>query len=173
MKTFGEYLRFERERRNISLEEVRARIRVSMKYLRAFEEDDLASYPQETYAKGFLRSYAQAVGLDENGVVRKYQYFLKRYREEQKLMRRRQLHTMGKRVLLVAAPVMILSFLVITFWMFSRETESMAVTVTPAVVATPALSNRSFHEIGTPSSQEIATFSVSEQCVRNNLLHRV
>jgi len=108
MNSFGEYLRRERESREVSLEQLSDRIRVNIKYLRAFEEDDIEGYPQDTYARGFLRSYAEALGLDTERVIKRYQYFLKQYREGQRLKRRAQLRVMGRRVSLVAAPLLVL-----------------------------------------------------------------
>ena len=47
-----------------------------MKVLRAIETGDFELLPQ-TYIKGFIRSYAQVVGLDPVGIVRKYETHLK------------------------------------------------------------------------------------------------
>lgn len=74
-ESFGEYLARERRLRNISLEEISQRTRISMKMLRALEEGRWEDLPAEVYVKGFLRSYARYVGLDENEVILRYESY--------------------------------------------------------------------------------------------------
>jgi cytoskeletal protein RodZ len=60
----GEFLRRERELRHISLDEVADRTKISRRYLEAIEEERYDRLPGETFVRGFIRSYAQSVGLD-------------------------------------------------------------------------------------------------------------
>jgi hypothetical protein len=60
----GEFLRRERELRLISLDEVAERTKISRRYLEAIEEGRYDRLPGETFVRGFIRSYAQSVGLD-------------------------------------------------------------------------------------------------------------
>ena len=60
----GEFLRRERELRHISLDEVAERTKISRRYLEAIEEERYDRLPGETFVRGFIRSYAQSVGLD-------------------------------------------------------------------------------------------------------------
>jgi transcriptional regulator with XRE-family HTH domain len=60
----GEFLRRERELRHISLDEVAERTKISRRYLEAIEDERYDRLPGETFVRGFIRSYAQSVGLD-------------------------------------------------------------------------------------------------------------
>ena len=42
------------------------------KYIRALEDEAFEMLPSETYVKGFLRSYAEYLGLDGEEIVRRY-----------------------------------------------------------------------------------------------------
>lgn len=72
MKEIGVYLRKEREARKIRLEDVQEITKIRLRYLQAIEEGDLEVIPGEVYRKGFIASYANAIGLDGQEVVEKY-----------------------------------------------------------------------------------------------------
>jgi len=73
MKRLGEFLRGERQARGISLQQVAADTRISMKMLQAIEEGDGEQLPAPVLIKGFLRAYAQRIGLDPEDVIVEYQ----------------------------------------------------------------------------------------------------
>jgi cytoskeleton protein RodZ len=60
----GISLREARLRQGIELPRVEADTKVRSKYLRALEEERFEVLPAETYVKGFLRTYAEYLGLD-------------------------------------------------------------------------------------------------------------
>jgi hypothetical protein len=60
----GTSLREARLRQGIELPRVEADTKVRAKYLRALEEERFDVLPAETYVKGFLRTYAEYLGLD-------------------------------------------------------------------------------------------------------------
>jgi AraC-like DNA-binding protein len=62
--SLGEFLRRERELRHISLDDVAERTKISRRYLEALEDERYERLPGETFVRGFIRSYAQSVGLD-------------------------------------------------------------------------------------------------------------
>lgn len=64
-QSVGERLRIAREAKSLSLAEVAARTRVPLRHLEAIEASNFAGLPSVTYAVGFVRSYARAVGADE------------------------------------------------------------------------------------------------------------
>lgn len=70
----GESLRKERELRGITLEDISTRTKVNVRFLEAIEDDDLSALPAKAFAKGFLRSYARVVGLDEELVLTNFEY---------------------------------------------------------------------------------------------------
>ncbi|ONF96638.1 helix-turn-helix domain-containing protein [Sphingomonas jeddahensis] len=66
----GERLRAARERHGMSLAEVGARTRVPLRHLEAIEASNYGALPSPTYAVGFVRAYARAVGEDEVTLAR-------------------------------------------------------------------------------------------------------
>ncbi len=65
-------LRRQRERNQISLEELTASTRVSHKLLEAFERNDLSAWPSGLYARAIVRGYATVVGLDATVTVNEF-----------------------------------------------------------------------------------------------------
>jgi hypothetical protein len=68
----GELLRRERELRHISLDDVAERTKISRRYLEAIEEGRFDRLPGETFVRGFIRSYAQSVGLNPQDMLLMY-----------------------------------------------------------------------------------------------------
>ncbi|MHB0868263.1 MAG: helix-turn-helix domain-containing protein [Chloroflexota bacterium] len=64
MPTMGEVLREARYRLRVSLEEVEEYTKIRKKYLIALEGDDYSELPAPVYARGFLQSYAEYLGID-------------------------------------------------------------------------------------------------------------
>jgi cytoskeleton protein RodZ len=60
----GNSLREARVRRGIEFPQAEAAIKIRGKYLRALEDEQFELLPAETYVKGFLRTYAEYLGLD-------------------------------------------------------------------------------------------------------------
>jgi hypothetical protein len=60
----GNSLREARLRQGLDFPEIEQRTKIRGKYLRALEEEQFDLLPGETYVKGFLRSYAEYLGLD-------------------------------------------------------------------------------------------------------------
>ena len=72
MDSLGTYLRYERELRQISLEEVSQTTRIPIRMLQHIEEDALDRLPGEVFARGFLKSYATSLGLISEDVLERY-----------------------------------------------------------------------------------------------------
>ena len=68
----GADLRAARERLGVELPDAAAQLRISVTYLHALEEGRLSALPASAYALGFLRSYASALGLDPEEMVRRF-----------------------------------------------------------------------------------------------------
>jgi len=69
---FGPRLRRERERRKISLASISANTKVSISLFEALERDDLSRWPCGIFRRSFVRSYAEAIGLDADEIVREF-----------------------------------------------------------------------------------------------------
>jgi cytoskeleton protein RodZ len=68
----GSDLRAARERLGWSLEDTAAYIRIRLPLLTALEDGRTADLPGLVYAVGFVRSYALALGMDPDEMVRRY-----------------------------------------------------------------------------------------------------
>jgi transcriptional regulator with XRE-family HTH domain len=71
--TLGGYLRAERERRGLALRTVADCTKVSLPFLEGLESDDISRWPGGIFRRAFVRSYAEAVGLDPDDVHRRFE----------------------------------------------------------------------------------------------------
>ncbi len=81
MPTFGETLRQARLDKGVSLEEASEHTRIRRRYLESLEAEDVAGLPAPVYARGFVRTYAEYLGLNPQAMVDLYQPAPKRERE--------------------------------------------------------------------------------------------
>jgi cytoskeleton protein RodZ len=72
MPDIGASLREERMRSRIDITEIEAQTKIRAKYLRALENEEWDLLPGPTYVKTFLRTYADALGLDGRMLVEEY-----------------------------------------------------------------------------------------------------
>ncbi len=70
MIRIGETLRRERERQDLSFEQVAAELRIRTHYLRMMESGRLDVLPAAAYARGFVCEYANFLGLDGDALGR-------------------------------------------------------------------------------------------------------
>ena len=63
MEPLGEYLKQARKKKGLSLEQIASQTRFQERHLQALESEDFANLPAKVFAKGFVRSYAKALGL--------------------------------------------------------------------------------------------------------------
>ncbi len=72
MPSFGEGLKREREKKKITLDQVSVSTKISVRMLRAIEEERFDQLPGGIFNKSFVRAYARHLGLDEEQVVDDY-----------------------------------------------------------------------------------------------------
>ena len=72
MFEIGNSLREARLRQSLELTEAELATKIRGKYLRALEEEQFDLLPAQTYVKGFLRTYAEWLGLDGQLYVDEY-----------------------------------------------------------------------------------------------------
>jgi len=68
----GALLRASRQRVGDDLREIAVLLRIRLPYLEAIEDGRFKELPGQTYAVGFIRAYAEHLGLDSDEVVRRY-----------------------------------------------------------------------------------------------------
>jgi cytoskeletal protein RodZ len=72
MESVGQHLRQRREAKGMSIEEVARATRVPMSSVERLESDQFDELPGEVFVRGFMKSYARAVGLDPDDVLARY-----------------------------------------------------------------------------------------------------
>jgi cytoskeleton protein RodZ len=82
MFDIGASLREARTRRGLSLDDVTAGLRIRERYVTALEEERWELLPGEAYSKGFLRMYAEFLGLDGSLYVDEYNERVAAHAEE-------------------------------------------------------------------------------------------
>ncbi len=69
---FGERLKRERELREVSLEEITSATRIGPRFLEALENEEWEKLPGGVFNRGFVRSVARYLGLDEESFLAEY-----------------------------------------------------------------------------------------------------
>ncbi|WP_421901951.1 RodZ domain-containing protein [Maridesulfovibrio sp.] len=64
LKELGSRLKDERERQGLTIEQIMEITKVSRVNINAIESGNSKEFPHEVYAKGFIKTYAKALGLD-------------------------------------------------------------------------------------------------------------
>lgn len=72
LETVGQDLRAARQRRGDDLATVSKALKIRKDHLEALEEDRIESLPGRTYAVGFVRTYADYLGLDATQAVERF-----------------------------------------------------------------------------------------------------
>jgi cytoskeleton protein RodZ len=77
MERFCDELRWERERRKVSIEAICEETKVSSRHLHALEAGEYSELPGGVFRKGIVRSYLGALGLDEAGWIERFEASLR------------------------------------------------------------------------------------------------
>jgi hypothetical protein len=72
MDSLGPFLRSAREAKGVDLRDAAQQTRISINFLKAMEDEDFSRLPGEVFVKGFLKSYARFLDLNEEEVMRRY-----------------------------------------------------------------------------------------------------
>jgi hypothetical protein len=138
----GTSLREARLRRQIEIPQAEQATKIRAKYLRALEDEQFELLPSPTYVKGFLRSYAEYLGLDGQLYVDEYnsRYVAgedapetpfraaRRRREEIGRRRAREHRRFESSVVLVAlGAIALVTALVIAAWKFGGSSGSQQI----------------------------------------------
>ena len=71
-KTIGDILRETRDLKGVSISKVAASTRMKVQHVEAMENNDFGQFAAATYARGFLKLYAQYLGLDPKPLIDQY-----------------------------------------------------------------------------------------------------
>ena len=134
MFEIGNSLREARLRQGLDFPEIEQATKIRAKYLRALEDEQFDVLPAQTYVKGFLRSYAEYLGLDGQLYVDEYN---SRYIhvDEETPLRARSSSSLGRAgprfessvVLVALGAIGVLTLLVFAAWRFGSDTPKTAI----------------------------------------------
>ena len=123
MFEIGTSLREARVRQALDFPEIEQATKIRAKYLRALEDEQFDVLPAQTYVKGFLRSYAEYLGLDGQLYVDEYNSRFVVGEEESPARPRRSappqprgVHVQSRVVLLTLLGIAVVTALVIVAW---------------------------------------------------------
>ena len=152
MFEIGNSLREARLRRGVDFAQAELATKIRGKYLRALEDEQFALLPAQTYVKGFLRTYAEYLGLDGQLYVDEFNSrFVSGTDEHEPRARRSAARPQQRRhrrietnvVLVALAAIAILTVVVISAWKAGDGTSPPVRTVAkkpaPKPVAKPRL----------------------------------
>lgn len=74
--SLGEFLRLEREKKGITIEQVASATRISTRILHSLEADHYSELPAKPFVRGFVTSYARFIGLDAKEILIQFNQFL-------------------------------------------------------------------------------------------------
>ena len=122
MFEIGHSLREARVRHGLDLNRVEADTKIRAKYLQALEEENFELLPAETYVKGFLRTYANYLGLDGQLYVDEFNSRFATYDEpivsQPRSRRPRSRPAESNFVVVALAGIVAVTVLVVVAWQF-------------------------------------------------------
>ncbi len=75
MEAFGKRLTEARTRKGLEFDQIARETNIARRYLEALESEDFSVFPGEPYLLGFLRNYAEYLGLPSNEIITAYKNF--------------------------------------------------------------------------------------------------
>jgi cytoskeleton protein RodZ len=70
---FAEYLRAERERRRLTLDQVADETKIASRHLAALERGDVRNWPGGMYRRAMMRAYAESIGVDREYALKQFE----------------------------------------------------------------------------------------------------
>ena len=70
---FAEYLRAERERRRLTLEQIADETKIASRHLAALERGDVRDWPGGMYRRAMMRAYAESIGVDREYALKQFE----------------------------------------------------------------------------------------------------
>ena len=157
MFEIGNSLREARTRKGLDFPELEQGTKIRVKYLRALEDESFETLPSATYVKGFLRTYADYLGLDGQLYVDEYNV---RYGAGEEVLERRvrgtasstrRPHVRKRRrlesrlVWLTLMGIAVVTALVIAAWKFGGDSHQRLPLSNPATQPAPRATLRATH----------------------------
>lgn len=123
MRNISEILKEERERKNLSIQDVINATKIKRSFLVAIENADFKALPSESYALGFVKNYAQFLGIPEDKAAalfrREYEAkvieIMPKFRKGDNIQRRKLFLRSPKGYLILTVGFLVLSYIVYQF----------------------------------------------------------
>jgi Uncharacterized protein conserved in bacteria len=143
MESIGEFFKQVRDTKGLTLDDVALKTRIHPDFLIALEEGNFTKLPDQVFAKGFVRSYARSLGLDEEDAMRRFEGSAGAFYEKQaerEVLRLKQAEDdrrkkTNRKVVLAAIAVALLGLILL----MSREHTTVAPPRPPSDVEPPAI----------------------------------
>ena len=72
LDAIGAYFRSLREHYRLSEQDVSSRLHIRVKYIQAIEMSDMSQLPGKVYARGYVATYAEFLGIDPDSAVERF-----------------------------------------------------------------------------------------------------
>jgi len=118
--SLGVFLKKSREERHIELDDVAEATRIRRHNLEAIENDEWNKLPSQVFIKGFLKSYAEFLGLDKETVIHHYLRTSSFEKTTPEALKKTRLQS-GRPYLIIIVPVLALAFIVALIYLNKRN----------------------------------------------------
>lgn len=156
MESFGQYLRRERELRNISLKEIAEVTKINRSSLQAIEDDRFELLPGKLFIRGFLRAYCRHIGLDEEDVLLRFQTYWEELSKPDVPEEERE--ESSRRVFLIIALFLCLGGFIL-FWLKKPEKDSVLPTAEDKILSEVVGGKPLSHKSGQPELSKPAVLT--------------
>ena len=131
MESIGEFFRQVRETKGLTIDEVASKTRIRTDFVKALEDGNFAKLPDQVFARGFVRSYARSLGLDEDDAIHRFAQSAGAYYDKQverERLKVRQAEEERKRKANRKAVAIAIGIAILTLiFLLSREQSSLLV----------------------------------------------
>jgi cytoskeletal protein RodZ len=131
MESVGEFFRQVRETKGLTIDEVASKTRIRSDFVKALEDGNFAKLPDQVFARGFVRSYARSLGLDEDDAIHRFAEsagsFYDKQGERERLRQRQMEEDRRRRANRKAVTIAIMIAVLTLIFLLSREQSSVVV----------------------------------------------
>jgi len=164
MESVGEFFKQVRETKGLTVDEVASKTRIRADFVKALEDGNFAKLPDQVFAKGFVRSYARSLGLDEEDAIHRFAQSAGAFydkQDERERLKVRQVEEERKRQANRKAVAVAIGIAVLTLiFLLSREQSSV-------LRRGPSESNAPKHAASTPEESASSLASPGQEPARS------
>ena len=161
MESVGEFFRQVRETKGLTVDEVASKTRIRTDFVKALEEGNFAKLPDQVFARGFVRSYARSLGLDEEDAIHRFVQsagaFYEKQGERERLRQRQVEEDRRRKANRKAVGIAIAVAIATLIFLLSREQSSTLVRRSGSDAPTPSKKSAPFGKDAPGTKQVEAT----------------